>query len=209
MNFFQRLFKRETEIHEVDQSQMEGFMTLIRVYYQSTMAVNLGVTNIRLLPDVVLFKHVYKVATQGGRLGIAEKSHSRKLLMQSYGLSENFFKEIDSSIRRCCRTQNDIQGYLFMFQGFSNDLMMGIGNLMRWKFGVPKFFRKALYAMTEKSVHDILTKTDWKSDEMRPVAKNVRGYKERLGYSEAWMTEYVFNLVMLAKNSKRTKSSAE
>ena len=49
---------------------------------------------------------------------------SRKMLMQDYGLNESFFKEIDSSVKRNCRTQNDIQSYLFMYQGFSNDLMM-------------------------------------------------------------------------------------
>lgn len=209
MNIFQKLFKKETEIHDIDQSKVENFMTLIRVYYQSVMALNLGVTNIRFLPDVALYKHVYKVSTQGGKLGMAEKSHSRKLLIQEYGLSEDFFKEIDSSIKKNCKTQNDIKNYLFMFQGFSSDLMMLIGNLMKWKFGVPKIFRKALYSMTEKSVHDILTKTNWKSDESRPVAKNIRAYKERLGYSEGWMTEYVFNIIMLAKSEKRRKKSEE
>ena len=44
--------------------------------------------------------------------------------MQDYGLNDNFFKEIDASVKRNCRTQNDIQSYLFMYQGFSNDLMM-------------------------------------------------------------------------------------
>ena len=67
------------------------------------MAVNLGVTNIRFLPDVALYKHVYKVQTQGGKLGIAEKSHSRKMLMQDYGLSESFFKEIDASIKKVAK----------------------------------------------------------------------------------------------------------
>lgn len=202
MNIFQKLFRRETEIREIDQSQVENFMTLIRVYYQSVMALNLGVTNIRFLPDIALYKHVYKVATQGGRLGVAERSHSRKMLMQDYDLSEGFFKEIDASIKKNCKTQNDIKNYLFMFQGFSSDLMMMIGNLMKWKFGVPKIFRKAIYSMTSKSVHDILTKTDWKSDEARPVAKNIRAYKERLGYSEEWMTEYVYRIIMLAKMKK-------
>lgn len=209
MNLLQKIFKKETEIREVDQSKVENFMTLIRVYYQSVMAVNLGVTNIRFLPDVALFKHVYKVPTQGGRLGAAEKNHSRKLLMQGYGLSEGFFKEIDASIKKNCRTQNDIKNYLFMFQGFSSDLMMLVSNLMKWKFATPKIFRKAFYTMTEQSIHTILTRTNWKSDDARPVARNVRAYKEKLGYSEGWMTEYVFNIVMLAKSEKRRKKTDE
>ena len=208
MSIFSNLFKRNREENEEEKSKVEGFMTLIRVYYQSVMAANMGITNIRILPDMAMYKHVFKVATQNGKLGVAEKSHSRKILMQDYGLSENFFKEIDSSIKKNCRNQNDIQSYLFMFQGFVNDLMMLIGNLMKWKMGVPRIFKKVLYNLTEKTVHDILTKDNWKSDDVRPVAKNVRIYKERLGYSEQWMVEYVYNIVILAKQEKRKKPEA-
>ncbi|EJX07916.1 hypothetical protein EVA_03970 [gut metagenome] len=74
------------------------------------------------------------------------------MLMQDYGLSEDFFKEIDTSVKKHCRTQNDVQGYLFMYQGFSNDLMMLMGNLMQWKFRLPSIFKGALRAMTEKTV---------------------------------------------------------
>lgn len=205
MNIFQKLFNKETEIHEVEKSKVENFMTLIRVYYQSVMALNLGVTNIRFLPDMAMYKHVFKVTTQGGKLGMAERSHSRKMLMQEYGMSEGFFKEIDASIKKGCKNQNDIQSYLFMFQGFTNDLIMLIGNLMKWKFAVPKIFKKALHSLTAKSINDILTKNEWKKDDVRPVVKNVRIYKERLNYSEAWMVEYIFNIVMLAKSEKRRK----
>lgn len=64
------------------------------------------------------------------------------MLMQDYGISENFFKEIDTSVKKHCRTQNDVQGYLFMYQGFSNDLMMLMGNLMQWKFRMPSIFKE-------------------------------------------------------------------
>ena len=73
------------------------------------------------------------------------------MLMQDYGISESFFKEIDTSIKKNCRTQNDVQAYLFMYQGFSSDLMMLMGNLMQWKFRMPAIFKKALRSMTEKT----------------------------------------------------------
>lgn len=110
------------------------------------------------------------------------------MLMQDYGISENFFKEIDTSVKKHCRTQNDVQGYLFMYQGFSNDLMMLMGNLMQWKFRMPSIFKGALRSMTEKTVHDVCTKTVWKKDDVHKTAAAVRQYKERLGYSEQWMT---------------------
>ena len=129
------LFKKKSD--ETKVGNVEDFISLTRVYFQSVIATNLGITNIRFLPDVANFKRLFKVPTQNGKLGLAEKSAARKMLMQDYGLNENFFKEIDSSVKRNCRTQNDIQSYLFMYQGFSNDLMMLMGNLMQWKFRMP------------------------------------------------------------------------
>lgn len=184
---------------------VEDFVSLTRVYFQSVIAVNLGITNIRFLPDVANFKRLFKVATQGGKLGLAEKSASRKMLMQDYGLSEEFFREIDASVKKNCRTQNDVQAYLFMYQGFSSDLMMLMGNLMQWKFRMPSIFKKALRGMTEKTIHDVCTKTVWKKDDVHKTAMTVRQYKERLGYSEQWMTEYVYNIIILAKKEPRKK----
>ena len=38
------------------------------------------------------------------------------------------------------------------------------------------------------------------------TAMAVRQYKERLGYSEEWMTEYVYNIVLLAKKEPKHKN---
>lgn len=197
------LFSKKNEGTQV--GNVEDFTLLTRVYFQSVIATNLGITNIRFIPDVANFKRLFKVQTQGGKLGLSEKAASRKMLMQDYGLSEGFFKEIDQSVKNNCRTQQDIQPYMFLYQGFSNDLMMLVGNLMQWKFRLPSFFRKALYGMTQKTIHDICTKTVWKADDVHKTAAAVRQYKERLGYSEAWMTEYVFHIIMLAKKESRKK----
>ena len=165
MSLFAKLFNKNTG--EVSSKNVEDFVSLTRVYFQSVIAANLGITNIRFVPDVANFKRLFKIPTQGGRLGQAEKAASRKMLMQDYGISENFFKEIDTSVKKHCRTQNDVQGYLFMYQGFSNDLMMLMGNLMQWKFRMPSIFKGALRSMTEKTVHDVCTKTVWKKDDVQ------------------------------------------
>ena len=204
MSIFSKIFGKKDE--EVSAKNVEDFVSLTRVYFQSVLAANLGITNIRFLPDVANFKRLFKIPTQSGRLGQAEKTASRKMLMQDYGLSEGFFKEIDNSVKKNCRTQNDVQTYLFLYQGFSNDLMMLMGNLMQWKFRMPSMFKGALRTMTEKTVHEICTKTIWKKDDVHKTATAVRQYKERLGYSEQWMTEYVYNVVMLAKKEKKKKS---
>ena len=205
MSIFANLFKKQADADAKVVGNVEDFVSLARVYFQSVIAVNLGITNIRFLPDVANFKRLFKVATQGGKLGLAEKSASRKMLMQDYGISESFFKEIDTSIKKNCRTQNDVQAYLFMYQGFSSDLMMLMGNLMQWKFRMPAIFKKALRSMTEKTVHDVCTKTVWKADDVHKTAAAVRQYKERLGFSEQWMSEYVYNIVLLAKKEPKHK----
>ena len=164
MSLFSKLFKKDNG--EVSSKNVEDFASLIRVYFQSVIAANLGITNIRFVPDVANFKRLFKIPTQGGRLGQGEKIASRKMLMQDYGLSESFFKEIDASVKKHCRTQNDVQAYLFLYQGFTNDLMMLMGNLMQWKFRMPSIFKGTLRAMTEKTVHDVCTKLVWKKDDV-------------------------------------------
>lgn len=207
MSIFSKLFgKKQTDAEGARVGGMEDFMTLIRVYYQAVIASQLGISNINLLPDMAVFKRTLKVPTQNNKLGVAEKARCRKMLMEIYGLSESFFKEIDNSVKKNCKTMNDIKTYLFMFQGFSQDLMMVVGNLMQWKFRIPGFFKKTMWSMTEKTVHDIFTKTNWKDDGVRKTCGNIRQYQHALHYSESWITEYVYNIVMLAKKEPKPKS---
>ena len=91
MGIFANFFRKKTENEETKVGGIEDFMTLIRVYYQAVMAGNLGISNINMLPDLAMFKRTLKVATQNNKLGVAEKSRCKKMLMQAYGLSEVFF----------------------------------------------------------------------------------------------------------------------
>lgn len=198
------IFKKKKEEKRI--GGMEDFMTLIRVYYQSVLAANLGITNIGILPDLATFKRTLKVATQNNKLGVAERSRCKKMIEQIYGLDDNFFKEIDLSIKKNCKRINDVQPYLFAFQGFNNDLMMLVGNLMQWKFRIPGIFHKLLRGMTEKIINDILTKESWKDEATYRTVYAVRQYKEKLGYSADWMTNYVYKIVTLAKKEPRPNS---
>lgn len=210
MSIFSKLFKKKTtEEDAAAVGGVEDFMTLIRVYYQAVMAAQLGISNINALPDMAVFKRTLKIPTQNNKLGLAERSRCKKMLTDIYGINDFFFKEIDASIKKHCKNVNAVQNYFFMFQGFSQDLMMVVGNLMQWKFRVPSVFKGALRTMTEKTVHDICTKPVWKKDDVHKTAMAVRQYKERLGYSEQWMSEYVFNIIMLAKKEPRRKDTEE
>ena len=200
------IFKRKNKNAEHRVGGMEDFMTLIRVYYQASMAANVGITNIAMLPDLATFKRTLKVPTQNNKLGVGEKGRCKKMLEQLYGLDELFFKEIDASIKKNCKKLQDVQPFLFAFQGFNNDLIMLVGNLMKWKFRVPGFMRKMLHTMIEKIVNDIFTKNNWKDEATFRTVYSVRSYNEKLGYSQAWITEYVYHIITLAKKEPKPKT---
>ena len=161
MSFISKLFgkKKSEEENEVPaKGNVEEFVTFIRVYYQAVIAVQLGVTNLNVLTDLALFKRMLKIPTQNNKLGVAEKSRVRKVLMQDYGMKESFFKEIDASIKKNCKNQNDIKSYFIMYQGFNNDLFSLLDSLMQWKFRFSMLVKKLLYAQTQKTIHEILTR---------------------------------------------------
>ena len=204
MTIFDKLFKKKAQDNI---GGVEDFMILIRVYYQATIASHIGINNLAALPDLRVFKQTYHVTTLNNKLGLAEKKQCQKMLQSIYNCSDNFFKEIDLSIKKKCRSIQDVQPYLLQFQGFCQDLMMLMGNLMQWKFRLPSFFHKALHSMVGKQIHDILTKIDWKDEAVRRACISVRKYQSALSYSENWMTEYVHTTVMLAKKEKSPQNA--
>lgn len=209
MGLFSKIFKKKATAQDTGWrvGGMEDFMTLIRVYYQAVMAANLGITNLAALPDLRVFKQTLHVQTVNNKLGLGEKNRCKKMLSEIYGISDSFFKEIDQSIKKNCRTVNDVRNYLFLFQGFSQDLMMLMGNLMKWKFRLPSFFHSALRNMTAKVVDQVMTKDNWKDESVRKACFQVRHFSQQLGYSAEWMTSYVYHVVLLAK--KEPKPAAE
>ena len=211
MGIFSNLFKHKQQVNETGWrvGGMEDFMMLIRVYYQAVMAANLGISNLAALPDLRVFKQTLHVPTVNNKLGLGEKNKCRKMLMEIDGIEEFFVKEIDQCIKRHCRNVNDVRSYLFLFQGFSQELMMLMGNLMKWKFRLPGFFRNALRQLTAKSVNQVLTKNDWKDDGVRKACLSVRRYQQQLGYSAEWMTTYVYNVVILAKKEPKPSDKDE
>ena len=209
MGIFSNLFKHKKPAGEAGWrvGGMEDFMMLIRVYYQSVIASTFGINNLAALPDLRVFKQTLHVPTVHNKLGLGEKNKCKKMLVEIYGLEESFFKEIDLSIKKRCRSVNDVRNYLFLFQGFSQELMMLMGNLMKWKFRMPGFFHKALRNLTAKQINDILTKNTWKDEGVRKACISIRQYQAQLGYSAEWMTSYVYNVVMLAKKEPKSQEN--
>ena len=172
---------------------MEDFMTLIRVY--------------AALPDLRVFKQTLKVPTVNNRLGVGEKQRVTKMMKEIYEMDESFTKEIDKSIMRRCKTPQDIQTYMYQFQGFTQDLMMLVSNLMKVKARIPSIFKKTLYSITAKTVGDIFNKNDFTDAGVMKSVVDVRQLNKKLGFSEQWVTQFVFRVLMLAKKEPRPKNS--
>ena len=205
MSIISKLFGRKSD-EQQKAGGMEDFMTLVRVYFQAVMASDLGITNLAALPDLRVFKTTLKVPTVNNKLGVGEKTRCRKMLKERYGMEDIFFKEIDQSVKKKCKRLQDVQPYFIQFQGFTQDLMMLIGNLMKFKLRVPSFMKKAIYTMTEKTVNDIFTKNDYTDPGVMKTVVAIREYSRRLGYSQEWTTAFVYKVVMLAKKEPRQKN---
>ena len=194
MNIFSKLFNKKQKDNV---GGMEDFMLLIRVYYQATLATQLGINNLAVLSDLRIFKQTYHVATQNNKIGLAEKKHCQKVMQNIYNLNDNFFKEIDLSIKKRCRTLQDAQPYMHQFMGFIQDLMMVISNQMQWKLRFLGFMKKAVRTMVETKIHEIV----------RRACISLHKYQASLSYSEAWMTDFAYTVVMLAQKEPRPQNT--
>ena len=202
MSFFSRLFgKKDSE--EKKSGGMEDYMTLVRVYFQASIAEQVGISNLAMLPDLRVFKATLKVPTVNNKLGIGEKKRCKTMMQDIYKTDDAFFKEIDQSVRKNCKKLQDVQAYMIQFQGFSQDLMMLTGNLMKFKLRVPSLFKKTIYAMTEKTVGEIFNKNDFTDAATLKTVAAVRNYNRRLGFSQKWVTDFVYQVVMLAKKEPK------
>jgi hypothetical protein len=152
-----------------------------------------------MLPDLRMFKTTLHVPTLNNKLGLGEKAHCKKMMKEIYGMDEDFFKEVDQSVRKNCKKLPDMQVYLIQFQNFTQDLMMLVGNLMKFKLRVPSFFKGAIRTMTQKTVADIFTKNNFSDAGVMKTVLNVRQYNQRLGFSQEWVSSFVYQVVMLAK----------
>ncbi len=206
MGFINKLFGRNSGKKA---GGMEDYMTLIRVYLQAAIAENANITNLAMLPDLRMFKTTLHVPTVNNKLGVGEKKHCKKMLQDLYGTDDVFFKELDQSIRKNCRKMQDVQIYIVQFQNFTQDLMMLMGNLMKFKLRMPSFMKKAIYTMTEKTVSDIFNKNDFKDAGVMKTVVAIRSYDKRLGFSEKWVTDFVFQVVMLAKKEPKPKEEKD
>ena len=208
MGIFSKIFRRNNEDQE-KVGGMNDYMTLVRVYFQAVLASRLGITSLSMLPDLRSYKQTFHVPTVNNKLGVGERNSVKKTMKNLYGTSDLFFDEIDASVKKNCRKIQDAQGYLYQFQAYTQDLMMLVGNLMKFKLRMPGFFKKLIYTMTEKTINDIYGKNDYRDPGVIKTVMSVRQLSQRLGFSRKLATEFVYQIVLLAKKEpKQNKNVA-
>lgn len=205
MGIFSIFKKKQNTEDEPLKKGVEDLMNFVRIYMQATMAANLGITNIKLMPELAMFKRTLKIPTTNNKLGIAEKAKARKIMQSEYKINDVFFDELDASIKKKCKTQMAVQSYSLKFQDYLSNLVTLVTSLMKWKMQVPNFMKNSLRKITEETIHKIMTKPDWKKPEIMAASFNLRKQSEGLGFTEEWMSEFMFNIIILAKKEKRKK----
>lgn len=193
--------KRQAKEEKVKE-KLQNFMTLVNVYIQASSAATLGIVNLQALPQLKVLKQKFKIPTEGGRLGLAEKKYVAKLMDTEYKLKESFFNEIDSSIKKNCKKVNDLQPYGIWFQSLLQDAMTAISLDMQAGLRLPMVFRKWMKSMMKDSIHKIVSGGAMKSADLMKTAANVRTYKEKLNLSEDWLLEICYVYVVLARGAK-------
>jgi len=91
---------------------------------------------------------------------------------------------------------------MLQFQNFVQDVMMLVTNLMKYKLRLPSIFKKTIHSMVASTVNDIFNKNDFKDASVIKTVIDVREYNKKLGFSEKWVTDFTFCVVMLAKKEK-------
>lgn len=207
MNIFKLFSKKKKE--EKSTEEFENLMLLLRVYYQATIAAQTGFNNIKVLNDLRFFKQTYHIATLNNKIGLSEKKQCQKMLQSIYGFSDRFFSEIDSSMKKSCRTIQDFQPYMLKYQDFTQNILMLIPNLVGRKLAVLRFFPKLMKESINKSIHKILTQTEWKDPSTRIAAIAVRKEQTSLRYSEAWICEFVNTIIPLGLKSQGAQNEEQ
>lgn len=207
MNIFKLFSKKKKE--EKSTEEIENLMLLLRVYFQATVAAQTGFNNIKVLNDLRFFKQTYHIATLNNKIGLSEKKQCQKMLQSIYGFSDRFFSEIDSSMKKSCRTIQDFQPYMLKYQDFTQNILMLIPNLVGRKLAVLRFFPKLMKESINKSIHKTLTQTDWKDPSTRIAAIAVRKEQTSLRYSEAWICEFVNTIIPLGLKSQGAQNEEQ
>ena len=206
MGILSRLFgwgrKKDTGANDA-QSRVEEFVSLIGIYNQASIVVHIGITDLKMVPEFAAYKRAMRIPTIGGKLGLAEKSQIKKMMVADYQMDESFFKEIDASVRRSCKNIRDVQAYFFAYGNFTNDLLTFLYTQYQWKLQGSMLIKRLLRSTVASSVEKLMTKTTWKDHSTTVSANKIKNTAITMKFSNQWMTELVYQILVQSKKSRK------
>ena len=207
MSIFTRIFggKAVEPFEDDTQSNVEEFISLIRIYYQASIVAHVGITNLSVVPEFVMYKRVMKIPTVSGKTGIAERSHIRKFMISTYNIDPFFFKDIDASIRKNCKGLRDVQNYFFQFGNFTNDLMTYLSTQAQWRLQGAMLIKSLLRLTIDSVIGKMLTKNDWSDATTARTANKLRASADHLGYGKKWIVEFAYQVFSESKKDSKKK----
>ena len=72
-----------------------------------------------------------------------------------------------------------------------------------FKLRIPSFFKSVIRTATEKTVGEVFTSNNFSDPATLKAVASVRKYNARLNFSQQWVTDFVYQVVMLAKKEKQ------
>lgn len=194
---------KKKESQEETHSEVEEFISLIGIYNQAYIISQVGITDIKKFPEFAMYKRLMRIPTVGGKVGIAEKAHIRKMMITQYGMNESFFKEMDYSIRKNCKNIRNVQSYLLQFSNFTNDLLTHLYTEHQWKIQGSILINKLLHSTITSLVDKLMTKNNWKGFETNQTVARIRTTAATLGFSKEWMVEFTYQILRQSKKKKK------
>lgn len=208
MSIFSRIFgwggNKESQDNSA-QSAVEEFISLIVVYNQATVISNVGITNMKMVPEFANYKRIMKIPTVGGKLGLAEKGHIKKHMVSYYKMDPSFFKELDNSIKKNCKSVRDMQNYFFAYGNFTNDLLTFLSTEYQMRIQGALLFKALLRSTVKKSIADMMTKPSWKDYNTTTTVSRIRATAASLALSQEWMEEFVYQIYIQSRKKKKKK----
>ncbi len=203
MGFLSRIFGGNKESRqEAAQNAIEEFITILSVYNQAAVVCHLKINDVRVFPEFASYKRVMKVAPIAGKPGFAERSQMRKVITSNYELDEQFLKDIDTSVKRNCKSVRDVQGYFMSYATFTQTLIQHIYTKAQYKIMGSMFSKKLLRKTVTSVVEKMMVSEDFSSTSEAIAVRGLRKEAATLGFDTKWMIDLITQSLILSRKRK-------
>ena len=128
-------------------------------------------------------------ADSNGNKGEADKLIIKMKMTEIYKVSEHFLVEIENSINNYKIIGGDMNAYRISFQMGSDYIYQFVGGILK-EFGDHVNLKDRIYSIIET----ILNQNYWEGSELNEQINFIRNLRNKLNYSENWLSEYAYKM---------------